>query len=430
MKKSDTEAVEDILGRRYAARVFVNHKAAGRGPYGPKQWELLNRRAFEQARRVVCSWPKYAPTPLVQLPGLANRMGIAMLWCKHEGSRFGVGSFKPLGMINGMCHLLVTQIFGRKAATEVSAIELIDGTYCDLLQHMTVSAASSGNQGRALAWIASNIGCDCVIYMTENVSDGHEAAILAYGAKVVRVSGTYSDAVDRADKDSARFGHILINERSHWRYPALLRDIVQGYAIVADEIMARLPERERLTHVFVPGGGGDFATAICGHLWENCGDRGPRLVIVEPEAADCLYQSAIHGKPTPANGDLVSLMDGLAVAEISPVAWPILGSGAYGFMCAPDSAAADGMRLMSIGTEGDRPLVVGATGAGAFAGLLVARSNEQSQQSLCLDADSRVLFIATEDATDSQLYHELVGSTPKAIIEAGDRPTQSERQML
>ena len=41
--------------------------------------------------------PAHAPTPLIALPALADRLGIDALHMKDESSRLGLGSFKALG---------------------------------------------------------------------------------------------------------------------------------------------------------------------------------------------------------------------------------------------------------------------------------------------------------------------------------------------
>ena len=43
------------------------------------------------------SIPSYAPTPLVELPSLAARLGIGRLLVKDEAHRFGLKAFKGLG---------------------------------------------------------------------------------------------------------------------------------------------------------------------------------------------------------------------------------------------------------------------------------------------------------------------------------------------
>ena len=52
---------------------------------------------FADAVAEITQWEGYAPTPLVELGDLAAGLGIAKILYKHEGPRFGLGSFKALG---------------------------------------------------------------------------------------------------------------------------------------------------------------------------------------------------------------------------------------------------------------------------------------------------------------------------------------------
>lgn len=49
------------------------------------------------ARAVIFTWLGYAPTPLVDLPGQAERLGVGRIRIKDESRRFGLKSFKALG---------------------------------------------------------------------------------------------------------------------------------------------------------------------------------------------------------------------------------------------------------------------------------------------------------------------------------------------
>ncbi len=73
-----------------------NPNAAPGTPYGPALEAILNAEGFESARREISGWPGYAPTPLHRLSGLAEAAGVAEIWYKDEGGRFGLGSFKAL----------------------------------------------------------------------------------------------------------------------------------------------------------------------------------------------------------------------------------------------------------------------------------------------------------------------------------------------
>ena len=56
------------------------------------------------------------------------------------------------------------------------------------------------------------------------------------------------------------------------------------------------------THVFVQAGVGGLAAAVIGYLWARCEPR-PTFIVVEPESADCWFQSNRAGKPTLASGN-------------------------------------------------------------------------------------------------------------------------------
>ena len=67
----------------------ANPKARAEVVYRPRQKAVLNRAAFERAKREIASWPGYGPTPLVMLAalGLAVRGGLAILEDRIRGRR-------------------------------------------------------------------------------------------------------------------------------------------------------------------------------------------------------------------------------------------------------------------------------------------------------------------------------------------------------
>src|ERR1700684_3043933 len=42
--------------------------------------------------------------------------------------------------------------------------------------------------------------------------------------------------------------------------------------------------------------------SVCANLWQTHGSQYPFVTVVEPEAADCLFQSARAGMPWPSSG--------------------------------------------------------------------------------------------------------------------------------
>ena len=409
----------------YRTNLFINAQAHPPPDYGPAQKALLNQDAFADVEAEVTNLPGYQPTPLIVLNGLASESSIEALWCKHEGYRFEVGSFKPTGPVYAMLSVLKGEIKKATCVETITTQDLISRKYESVTQEIVVSAATSGNHGRALAWGARMFGCRCVIYMNDGVSAGRGEAIAAYGAEVVRVPGNYDRVVQRSYADAETLGYFAISDDKSADYPHISREIMQGYALVAGEIVKQFINVQPPTHVFVPGGGGRFAAATCGHLWDRYTSNHPRVVVVEPAASACLYRSAIENSAATVSGDGRSVMDGLVVESASPQAWNILRAGAFAFLTIPDKAAVDAIRQAATGVGGDPPVVIGETGIAAWAGFLAATRDGNLRQQLGLDCNSRIVIIATEGATDPEVYRDLVGTSPEAVL-AGTKPQPTE----
>ena len=385
-----------------------NPRARTDAPYGPRQKVVLNRAGFEQAKREIASWPGYAPTPLVMLPGLARRAGIGALGYKDESGRFGLGSFKALGGAYAVLRQLQTRL------GDVSSDELRTGKHHARTAAITVCCATDGNHGRSVAWGASLFGCRCVIYIHETVSQGRADAIAHYGAEVRRVPGNYDDAVRQAARDAEAEGWIVVSDTSYPGYTDIPRDVMQGYTVMADEALAQW-QGAPPTHVFIQAGVGGLAAAVCGHLWETLGERRPRVVVVEPDRAACLFESVAQGRAANIHGALDTMMAGLACGETSIIAWEILEEGASDFLTVTDEAAAVCMRVLAEGADGDPRVVAGESAVAGLAGLLGALARPSLANALALDSASRVVLFGSEGDTDPALYEKIVGRSAQAV---------------
>lgn len=374
--------------------------------------EILSDRAFEVARSEITSWTGYRETPLRQLPGLARALGIGQLYYKDEGGRFGIGSFKALGGAYAVLRLLQGEI-ERKTGKRVHATDILSGSHKDITAAMTVTCATDGNHGRSVAWGAQMFGCRCVIYVHATVSEGRSAAIARYGAEVRRVAGNYDDAVRQADHDAHEHGWFVVSDTSYEGYVSVPRDVMQGYSIMVDEALQQMLSPP--THVFVQGGVGGLAAAVCAHLWQRYGNKRPVYVVVEPDKADCLYRSAIAGRPTVVHGALDTIMAGLACGEVSLLAWKILQPGTDAFMTVTDEAAAEMMRILANGRFGDGPIVSGESAVAGLVGLALAAADRDARARLALGPDSIALVFGTEGATDEEVYRQIVGRTADQV---------------
>lgn len=392
----------------------VSNPRVSDGVIGLRQLAVLNDAAFAKAWTEIRSWPGYAPTPLRDLRGLATAAGIERIWYKDEAARFGLGSFKALGGAYAVLRLLLGQLecLGHKGVT---ASDLLTGKYRDEVANITVTCATDGNHGRSVAWGAQQFGCRCVIYIHATVSEARSAAIARYGAEVVRVQGNYDDAVRRADKDARVLGRFVVSDTSYPGYTDVPRDVMQGYAVMVEEALQQLPDDALPTHVFIQGGVGGLAAAVCAHTWLRLGERRPRVVVVEPERAACLLESARAGEPAVVHGDLETIMAGLACGEVSVLAWEVLDEGVSDFLSIPDALAEICMRLLADGVGGDAPFVAGESAVAGMAGLLLAQERPELAAALELGPQSRVLLIGSEGDTDPDMYARIVGRSADEV---------------
>jgi diaminopropionate ammonia-lyase len=406
-----------LLPRSVPSRFITNRALSRDEPYECRgRSEILSLAALSCAKNEIASWPGYAPTPLRPLPAIAEALALNAVYYKDEAGRFGLGSFKALGGAYGVLRLLQKAI-REKTGAMVSSRDITSGRHAELVSAITVTCATDGNHGRSVAWGARNFGCRCVIYVHSTVSEGRCRAIAGYGAEIRRVPGTYDDAVRQADAAAAIHGWHVVSDTSYEGYVDVPRDVMQGYALMAEEALQQMPKGVRPTQVFVQGGVGGLAAGICAYLWELFGAHRPVLVVVEPDKADCLLRSAVAGHPTPAEGPLDTLMAGLACGEVSLLAWRILGPGADAFMTIADEDAANVMRLLADG-GGDGPIVAGESAVAGLVGLLAAAPQASTRDALALGPQSTVLVLGTEGATDPELYRRIVGRSAEEVAAA------------
>ena len=390
-------------------RLLHNRRVDRTQSYGAERQRQLGGRRFNQAQAEITQWPGYTVTPLVALPALAAQARVGGILYKDEGMRFGLGSFKALGGAYAVLRLLAREIETRTSSAGVLAADLTSGKYRDITREITVTCATDGNHGRSVAWGAKMFGARCVIYVHGSVSSGRVDAIAAYGAEVRRNPGNYDDAVRRAAQDAAANGWFVVSDTSYEGYVDVPRDVMQGYAIMVEEFLRQMRGQLAPSHVFVQGGVGGLAAAICSYLWERYGPQRPRLVVVEPINAACLYESATRGVLTAVHGSLDTIMAGLSCGEPSIVAWRLLEDGVDDFMAIEDAPAAQCMRLLAAGTGGDPIIVAGESAVAGLAGMLLAAQEPQARAVLGLSSDSTVLVFGTEGDTDPELYRQIVG---------------------
>lgn len=120
--------------------------------------------------------------------------------------------------------------------------------------------------------------------------------------------------------------------------------------------------------------------------------------------------SAIAGEITHVPGPHQSIMVGLNCGRPSMIAWPRLSSGIDWLVSVDDDAARQAMRDLA-----SAAVVAGETGAASLAGLDALLSDPNGATALPNRAESTVLIVVTEGATDPAAYEQIVGKSHDRI---------------
>ena len=359
-----------------------------------------DRAAAEAARRFHRGLPGYAATPLHDLAGLASALGVKGFLVKDESPRFGLNAFKALGGSYAIGSLL-------KDAPQ------------------TFVTATDGNHGRGVAWAARVLGQRAVVYMPRGSAAERLENIRAQGAEAHMLDVPYDDAVRYARDQALSNGWTLVQDTAWPGYTEIPRRIMQGYTTMGLEILEALGAC-RPTHVFLQAGVGAMAGAMAAFFANVYGEDRPKVIVVEPFTADCIFRTAQanDGALHCCDGEhMRTIMAGLCCGEPCTIAWDILRDYADFALAMPDAAAATGMRVLGNPLPGDPGIISGesgASGVGAAFVLLTEPDCAAQRRLIGLDGDSVVLAISTEGDTDRQSYRDIVWRGKHPGIGGGD----------
>lgn len=395
-----------------------NPRARRSTPYGPAHRAVLSLARHVEVAEAIHLCPLHRPTPLRRLDALAAALGVRSVLYKDEAERFGFGAFKALGGVWAVGRAVQRLVEARGGGTP-SLAALVEGRNRRTADRIVVATASSGNHGRAVAAGARLFGVRCTVFLPGFASAEKEAAIRARGADVMRLDGDYDFAVAECRRIAAERGWHVVSDTSWDGYVETPRDVMQGYAAIADEALgqfAAMPGSPHATHAFLQAGVGGLAAGVASFLWETLGDRRPTIVLAEPQSADCFFQSVREGRPVPASGDASTAMGGLACREPSPEAWAILRDCADFCAIVPEDAVAPAARRLARPLGEDPAIVAGPSAVCGLAALLSASADPAARRALGLDADSVVLLVGSEGAAgDPRWYAQAVGETPDEV---------------
>lgn len=374
-----------------------------------KKWdEFFSAENAEKAKKFHEGIPEYEKTPLACLSNLAEHLGVKGVYVKDESYRFGLNAFKGLGG----SYAVSKHIAGLLGKDEISFEEIASPEVKEKIKDLTFVTATDGNHGRGIAWTANKLGVKSVVYMPKVSTVERLENIRALGADASITEYNYDDTVRFAQKQAEENGWVFIQDTAWEGYEDIPANIMLGYTTLALESFEELGD-VRPTHVFLQAGVGAMSGAMTGIITSYYGDDSPVITIVEPDRADCIYKTAqaADGKLHNVEGDLDTMMAGLACGEPCTIGWDLIGAHADFAMSVPEAVAARGMRVLGNPAGGDRRVISGESGAvtaGIVYDLLTDESLSEFKKKIGLDENSVVLLVSTEGDTDKENYRRVV----------------------
>ncbi len=254
-------------------------------------------------------------TPIVDAPRLARWAGVRRLLVKDEG-RNPTASFKDRASAVGVARAL-----SRRAKV--------------------VACASTGNAATSLAGAAASVGLPCVIFVPEFAPEPKLAQLLVFGARVVRVRGSYDETWEMCQRACSRHGWYNRNAAVN---PSLVEGKKTGGLEIAEQTGHGVPD-----WVAVSVGDGCTIAGIGKGLAEMSSlgfiPRRPRLLGVQASGARPLVDAFSSGQdlvPGPAE----TLADSICVGH--PRNWrkalAAVRTADGAFVAVPDEAILEAQR--------------------------------------------------------------------------------------
>ena len=384
-------------------------------PKSDDKWlSVMSLDNVEKARAFHKGFPQYSVTPLAHLEGMADYLGLGSVCVKDESYRFGLNAFKVLGGSFAMAKYIAKET--NRDVSDMTYDYLTGDELKKEFGQATFFTATDGNHGRGVAWAANKLKQKAVVHMPKGSTKTRFDNIAKEGAKVTIEELNYDDCVRLAAKEAAETEHGVVVQDTAWDgYEEIPSWIMQGYGSMAGEAAEGLKYLgiDRPTHVFVQAGVGSLAGAVVGYFTNLYPDNPPKFIIMEAEVAACLYKGAAagDGEPRIVDGDLLTIMAGLACGEPNTIGWDILRNHATAFLSCPDWVAAKGMRMLSAPVKGDPRVISGESGAvgmGVLSTLMETDEYADLRNALELNKDSKVLMFSTEGDTDPDKYKKIV----------------------
>ena len=151
-------------------------------------------------------------------------------------------------------------------------------------QRRKVVAASTGNHGRAVAYVANQFGGSATIFVPATSDASKIAAITDAGTQVQVAGDDCIEAESAARAFAAENGGAYVSPYNDW-------EVVAGQGVVGAELCTQLSD---IDAVYVSVGGGGLISGIAAAVKSRCPDC--RIVGCSPENSKVMFESLAAGR--------------------------------------------------------------------------------------------------------------------------------------
>ena len=351
--------------------------------------DVCGQENVVDAFNIISNWENYKSTPLLELNKLSKKLNLKNIFYKDESHRFHLKSFKALG--------------GAYAVEKITKGN----------KKITVATATAGNHGRSVSWGAQRLGLNCKIFISEYVSDSRANVMRDLGADVIRVKGNYDASLKECIKQSQKNGWEIIQDVAWQGYEEVPKLTMAGYSVMIKEISNQT--NQYITHVFLQAGVGGMASGAIAGIAKYF-KRIPKIIIVEPENADCVLQSLKEGKMQKVDIKKESILGGMSCGEVSLVPWQILKYAVNNCISISDENIAETIAMLQKKQLGKETIIGGECATPGIISLIAACEDEKVKNKLDLNEKSNVLLMGCEGDADKDLYKKLLNEGINKLI--------------
>ena len=348
--------------------------------------KLIPSNLLLNSNKTISNWKNYKKTPLLKLEKLNRNLKLNNIFYKDESKRFHLKSFKALG--------------GAYAVEKISKRK----------KNIIISSATAGNHGRSVAWGAQRLGLQCKIFVSQYVSETRVKEIEKFGADVIRVKGNYENSLNECKKLSKKNNWNIVQDVSTKNYSYVPLLTMAGYSIMIKEISKQTTHY--ITHIFLQAGVGGMAAGVVAGVAKYF-KRIPKIIIVEPDRADCVLQSIKSKRLKKIKIKKESIMGGMSCNEMSLIPWHVLKKASDCCVTVNDTKVAKTVAMLKDKKLSKRSIIGGECATPGIISLISLCNNPKTKKLINLNEKSNVLVIGCEGNADVKLYKQLLSKGRK-----------------